>query len=107
MNTKLIGQHIRVARMKQNLTQCKLAKMVSLSSNYLSMLERGSHLPKLETLIFIAKALKIPASNLLIDVLPGFSSKADGLSSLLDTLSDDDFILAREFILSLPSCAKN
>ncbi len=49
--------------------QEELAEHVSLSPNYMSAIERGVKIPRLETFIRIANTLTVPSDMLLIDVL--------------------------------------
>jgi transcriptional regulator with XRE-family HTH domain len=69
MNLQDIGQRIKQYREAAGLKQDELAKQVGLSITYISALERGVKLPKLETFIRIVNTLKIPSDYLLRDVL--------------------------------------
>lgn len=69
MDYESIGHNIRKRRETNGLTREKLAEMVDLSTSYVSALERGEKLPKLETFIRIANALDISADLLLNRVL--------------------------------------
>lgn len=92
MDNKIIGKHIREARLDKKLTQYQLAEKVHITPNYLSMLERGTHLPKLETLITISEALNIPVSTLLADLpFESLNSRIQFLSSALEGLTDEQF----------------
>lgn len=64
-----IGTQIRHYREKAGYTQESFAELVGLSPNYLSSLERGVKVPKLETFIRIANRLQVSADSLLQDVL--------------------------------------
>ena len=69
MDQKAIGRRIKTAREKKKLTQEQLAELVDLSPMHVSVIERGVKLPKLETLINIAKILDVSADVLLQDVV--------------------------------------
>jgi len=69
MNQKAIGQRIKRAREKKQLTQEQLAELVDLSPMHISVIERGAKPPKLETLINIANALGVSTDTLLQDVI--------------------------------------
>lgn len=69
MNQKAIGQRIKRAREKNQLTQEQLAELVDLSPMHISVIERGAKPPKLETLINIANALGVSTDTLLQDVI--------------------------------------
>lgn len=69
MDARKIGTRIQAARRSRGLTQGRLAQMVDLTPKYLSNIECGDKIPKLETFIAIANALEIDANTLLQDVL--------------------------------------
>ena len=76
MDAKKIGNRIKLIRKANGLTQADLAQMVDLTPKYLSNLECGFKLPKFETFISIANALKVDANTLLRDVLDVSTSTA-------------------------------
>lgn len=69
MDLQDIGKRIRQYREAAGITQEIFAKQVGLSHSYMSAVERGAKLPKLETFLRIANTLKIPSDYLLCDVL--------------------------------------
>ncbi len=87
-NYEAIGQNISKRRRELGITQEKLAEMVNLSASYIGAVERGAKLPKLDTFIRIANALKISSDSLLSDVL-GVSNEiaASELSKKIEHLS--------------------
>ena len=82
---KNIGKKIKLARSRTNYTQEKLAEKLSLSTRYISQLERGIAFGSATTIINLCKALNI-SSNFLFDDLIG-----NGASSLND-LVDSKFL---------------
>ena len=60
-----VAQNILALREAKKLTQAALAEKARISVSYVSMLERGTRVPPLETLETIAKALRVPPLNLL------------------------------------------
>jgi transcriptional regulator with XRE-family HTH domain len=66
-----IGDRIRSLRNDRGLTQEELAETASISVSYLSMMERGWRLGRLETLLDVAIALSVR--------LPELVSAADGV----------------------------
>lgn len=64
-----IGARIKAARKARGLTQAELAQEVDITPKYLSNIECGAKVPKLETFIEIANALEVDANTLLVDVL--------------------------------------
>lgn len=65
MDILAIGQRIKAAREQAHITQSELAKIIGLSTHYVSAIERGIKTPKLETFVAIAKTLGISADWLL------------------------------------------
>ena len=56
---EIIRENIKKYRNKRNLSQVQLAIKCSLSSEYVSEIERGKRLPSLKRLLMIAQALEI------------------------------------------------
>lgn len=54
-----VSDNIRIARLKQRLSQEKLAEMVDISTKYLNMIENRKANPTILVVIKICKALKI------------------------------------------------
>lgn len=69
MDTAKIGKRIQEARKARELTQSELSQLVDITPKYLSNIECGAKVPRLETFIAIANALEIDANTLLVDVL--------------------------------------
>lgn len=66
---KEVGQRIQKARENAGLRQDELARRVGLTPNYLSAVERGMKVPRLETFIRIINELGVSADEILQDVL--------------------------------------
>ncbi len=60
-----LGARLRARREALGLSQAELAERVDISANYVGVLERGLKLPTLDKLFALAKALGVPASELL------------------------------------------
>ena len=84
---KNIGRKIKLARSRTNYTQEKLAEKLSLSTIYISQLERGIAFGSATTIINLCKALNI-SSNFLFDDL------IESDSSSFNDLVDDKFLEA-------------
>ena len=69
MDAVKVGARIKAARKVRRLTQAELAQEVDITPKYLSNIECGAKVPKLETFIEIANALEVDANTLLVDVL--------------------------------------
>ena len=65
---KSIGKKIKLARSQTNYTQEKLAEKLSLSTRYISQLERGIAFGSAKTIVNLCKALNI-SSDFLFDGL--------------------------------------
>ena len=63
---EIIRQNIKKYRNERNLSQVQLAMKCSLSSEYLSEIERGKRAPSLKILFKIAEALGIEPHKLLM-----------------------------------------
>ena len=61
----LIGLNIGYYRRARNMTQIELAEALSISSNYLSQVERGCKTLSLDKLLQLAEALKVDEKELL------------------------------------------
>jgi transcriptional regulator with XRE-family HTH domain len=60
-----LGARLRARREALGLSQAELAENADISANYVGVLERGLKLPTLDKLFALAKALGVPASELL------------------------------------------
>lgn len=76
MDLKSIGERIKTARKKRNLTQEELAALVDLSPTHISVIERGVKSPKLDTFIRIANVLNVSSDYLLFN---NINNSADGI----------------------------
>jgi transcriptional regulator with XRE-family HTH domain len=69
------GQAVRSARLARGLTQEQLAEKANLHVNSISFVERGLSPPALDTICFIADALGLKVSELVIDMEMGSKKK--------------------------------
>lgn len=67
LNYKAIGKRIKIARIKADLTQERLAELVDISPTHMSNVETGTTRVSLSTIISIANALSVTADDLLCD----------------------------------------
>lgn len=63
------GHRIKYYRQQMNYTQEQLAEKAKITTNYLSAIERGIKVPRLETFVTIANSLDVSSDELLSDVL--------------------------------------
>ncbi len=64
MTPAKVAMRLKQLRHRRGLTQQALAEKARLSLGYVARLEIGRHDPKLSTLAKIAKALKVPVTEL-------------------------------------------
>ena len=63
--TALIGPRIRAIRQKRGKSQSQLARLVGLNHSNISVLEKGTALPSVQTLYMIGKVLRVKPGSLL------------------------------------------
>lgn len=54
---ELLGERVRELRKKRRLTQVQLAERCDIPQSRISAIEKGSHVPNVETVIRLARAL--------------------------------------------------
>ena len=72
---KSIGKKIKIARLKSKYTQEELAEKLSLSTRYISQLERGIAFGSASTIVGLCKALNISSDFLFSDLIKSDSSE--------------------------------
>lgn len=91
MDAKAVGQRIKAAREKKNLTQEDLAALVEISPTHVSVIERGVKIPRMDTFVAIANVLEVSADALLVDVVDhATGSVASELSVVIEGLPRDE-----------------
>ena len=87
MDGKAVGRRIKEAREKRHLTQEELAARIVISPTHVSVSERGTKIPRLDTCVAIANALEVSGDALLLDVVDhAAESQASDLSAALEGL---------------------
>ena len=66
MDVKAVGQRIKAARERKNMTQEDLAALIDISPAHISVIERGTKIPRIDTFAAIANALGVSADELLV-----------------------------------------
>jgi len=61
---RLLGEAVRAQRKKSGFSQERLAELAGLSTVFISRVERGIESPSVDSLVKIARALKIAAHDL-------------------------------------------
>ena len=103
LNYRDIGKQIKIERIKQDLTQEKLAEMVNISVSHLSGIERGATKLGLSALTGIAEALKISTDTLLCYSVDNEKSKSvlsDNIAGILNDCSNSELIYIEEIVRS-------
>ncbi len=67
LDYKAIGKRIKIARIKADLTQERLAEIVSVSPSHMSNIETGTTRVSLTLIVTIANALSVTVDELLCD----------------------------------------
>ncbi|MEU5426814.1 helix-turn-helix transcriptional regulator [Streptomyces olivoreticuli] len=62
-----MGSRIRLVRISCNLTQEKLGEMAGVDRQSINRIEGGLASPRLDTLLRIAEALRVPAAAFFVD----------------------------------------
>ena len=87
MDGKAVGRRIKEAREKRHLTQEELAARIDISPTHVSVIERGTKIPRLDTFVATANALEVSGDALLLDVVDhAAESQASDLSAALEGL---------------------
>ena len=88
LDYKAIGKRIKIARIKADLTQEKLAETIELSPTHLSNIETGTTRVSLTTIVSLANALWVSVDDLLCDSV--IKSKIQFEKDIKDILEDCD-----------------
>jgi transcriptional regulator with XRE-family HTH domain len=91
---KNIGKKIKLARSKTNYTQEALAEKLSLSTRYISQLERGISFGSASTIVNLCKALNISSDFLFSDLI---SSDSSEFIDLIDNKFLEDYSQLNEY----------
>ncbi|MCF0124292.1 MAG: helix-turn-helix transcriptional regulator, partial [Clostridia bacterium] len=91
---KSIGRKIKLARTKSKLTQEELAEKLSLSTRYISQLERGIAFGSATTITNICKSLNISSDFLFEDII---NNPSTGLSDLVEQNFLEDYIKLNKY----------
>lgn len=89
MDTKSLGRKLKAYRAKRGWTLNECAERIGISTRYLSDIERGDKVPKLETFITILNTLSASADDVLQDSLVmGYVPQSAELVKELDRLDE-------------------
>ena len=88
LDYKAIGKRIKIARIKADLTQERLAEMVEISPTHMSNIETGSTRVSLSAIVSLANALSVTVDDLLCDSV--IKAKVQFEKDIAGILSDCD-----------------
>lgn len=88
LDYKAIGKRIKIARIKADLTQERLAEMVEISPTHMSNIETGTTRVSLSAIVGLANALSVTVDDLLCDSV--IKAKVQFEKDIADILSDCD-----------------
>ncbi|MCH5279246.1 MAG: helix-turn-helix transcriptional regulator [Christensenellaceae bacterium] len=86
LDYKAIGKRIKIARIKADLTQERLAERVNVSPSHMSNIETGTTRVSLTAIVTIANALSVTVDDLLCDSL--IQSRVQFEKDIADILED-------------------
>ncbi len=86
----IIGQNIRSARLLKGLTQEVLSEKINKSTNFVSLIERGSCGCSLTTLVDICNVLEVDVSVIFNGLITTVNSGTDTLTKSLSMLEGED-----------------
>ena len=88
LDYKAIGKRIKIARIKADLTQERLAAMVEISPTHMSNIETGTTRVSLTAIVSLANALSVTVDDLLCDSV--VKSKVQFEKDIAGILADCD-----------------
>ncbi len=87
MNTKSLGKKLKSCRAKKGWSIKECSERIGISTRYLSDIERGDKVPKMETFITILNTLSASADDVLQDSLTvGYEPKSNDIIKKLEAL---------------------
>ena len=88
LDYKAIGKRIKIARIKADLTQERLAEMIEISPTHMSNIETGTNRVSLTAIVSLANALSVTVDDLLCDSV--VKSKVQFEKDIAGILADCD-----------------
>lgn len=102
LDYKALGQRIRNARRKNNMTQERLAEVCALSTAHIGHIERGTRIPSLETLFRISEELSVSLDSLVFDSV---TDRENALSAVSRSLEGKKEAQVRAFVSTVKALA--
>ena len=102
LDYKAIGKRIKIARIKADLTQERLAERINISPTHLSNIETGTTRVSLSTMISIANALSFTSDDLLCDSIVMAKAQFEkDIALLLEDCDEYEIRIVKDMIASL------
>ena len=102
LDYKAIGKRIKIARIKADLTQERLAELIDISPTHLSNIETGTTRVSLNTIISIANALSVTGDDLLCDnIIRAKVQFEKDIALLLEDCDEYEIRIIKDMISSL------
>ena len=102
LDYKAIGKRIKIARIKADLTQERLAERTNISPTHLSNIETGTTRVSLSTMISIANALSVTSDDLLCDSIVMAKAQFEkDIALLLEDCDEYEIRIVKDMIASL------
>ncbi|MBQ8187451.1 MAG: helix-turn-helix transcriptional regulator [Clostridia bacterium] len=99
LDYKSIGKRVKIARIRAELTQEKLAEMAELSPTHLSNVETGTTRVSLQTMVNLANILGVTADDLLCDsILHARPQMEKDIADLLGDCDDREIRILRDIM---------
>ena len=102
LDYKAIGKRIKIARIKADLTQERLAERINISPTHLSNIETGTTRVSVSTMISIANALSVTSDDLLCDSIVMAKAQFEkDIALLLEDCDEYEIRIVKDMIASL------
>ena len=102
LDYKAIGKWIKIARIKADLTQEKLAETIELSPTHLSNIETGTTRVSLTTIVSLANALSVSVDDLLCDsVIKSKIQFEKDIKGILEDCDDYEIRIIKDMMESM------
>lgn len=82
---------LKLQERKKSMTQEDLAARINISPTHVSVIERGTKIPRIDTFVAIANVLEVSADELLVDVVDrAATGVASNLSAVIEVLPHEE-----------------
>lgn len=102
LDYKAIGKRIKIARIKADLTQERLAEIVRVSPSHMSNIETGTTRVSLTALVTIANALSVTVDDLLCDsIIKARAPFENDIAKLLEDCDEYEIRMIADMVKAL------